>query len=115
MLLLLEICIGFFPCYVLFCRSSSGQRFYASPIVSAYNNPTRPYYGSPNTVVGFMRSVPSSSPRSSYTISSGPSTSSACHLQPQTITSSEIQRLVAQAAASGQPQQYRTVRRLLYF
>ncbi|OZC08498.1 ENT domain protein [Onchocerca flexuosa] len=94
-----------------YIRSSSGQRFYASPIVSAYSNPTRPYYGNPNTLVGFMRSVSSNSPRSSYTISSGPSTSSTCHLQPQTITSGEIQRLVAQAAASGQPQQYRTIRR----
>ncbi|EFO24849.2 hypothetical protein LOAG_03641 [Loa loa] len=99
------------PVQRAYIRSSSGQRFYASPIVSTYNNPTRPYYGNPNTVVGFMRSLPSNSPRSSYTISSGPSTSSACHLQPQTITSSEIQRLVAQAAAFGQPQQYRTVRR----
>uniref|UniRef100_A0A915PEM3 ENT domain-containing protein n=1 Tax=Setaria digitata TaxID=48799 RepID=A0A915PEM3_9BILA len=99
------------PVQRAYIRSSSGQRFYASPIVSAYNNPARPYYGNPNTVVGFMRSVSSSSPRSSYTISSGPSTSSSCHLQPQTITSSEIQRLVAQAAASGQPQQYRSVRR----
>ncbi|CAG9535499.1 unnamed protein product [Cercopithifilaria johnstoni] len=99
------------PVQRAYIRSSSGQRFYASPIVSAYSNPTRPYYGNPNTVVGLMRSVSSSSPRSSYTISSGPNTSSACHLQPQTITSSEIQRLVAQAAASGQPQQYRTVRR----
>uniref|UniRef100_A0A0R3RSA1 ENT domain-containing protein n=1 Tax=Elaeophora elaphi TaxID=1147741 RepID=A0A0R3RSA1_9BILA len=99
------------PVQRAYIRSSSGQRFYASPILSAYNNPTRPYYGNPNTVVGFMRSVSSNSPRSSYTISSGPSTSSTCHLQPQTITPSEIQRLVAQAAASGQPQQYRTVRR----
>lgn len=62
-----------------------------------------------------MRSASSSSPRSSYTISSGPGASPACHLQPQTITSSEIQRLVVQAAASGQSQQYRTVRRLAYF
>ncbi|VDK77053.1 unnamed protein product [Litomosoides sigmodontis] len=99
------------PVQRAYIRSSSGQRFYASPIVSAYSNPNRPYYCNPNTVVGFMRSVSSSSPRSSYTISSGPSTSSACHLQPQTITSNEIQRLVAQASASGQPQQYRTVRR----
>ncbi|KAK6112832.1 ENT domain family protein [Brugia pahangi] len=99
------------PVQRAYIRSSSGQRFYASPIVSTYSNPTRPYYGNPNTVVGFMRSISSCSPRSSYTISSGPSTSSACHLQPQTITSSEIQRLVAQAAASGQPQQYRAIRR----
>ncbi|EJW81449.1 ENT domain-containing protein [Wuchereria bancrofti] len=99
------------PVQRAYIRSSSGQRFYASPVVSTYSNPTRPYYGNPNTVVGFMRSVSSGSPRSSYTISSGPSTSSACHLQPQTITSNEIQRLVAQAAASGQPQQYRTIRR----
>ncbi|VDK63976.1 unnamed protein product [Onchocerca ochengi] len=99
------------PVQRAYIRSSSGQRFYASPVVSAYSNPTRPYYGNPNTLVGFMRSVPSNSPRSSYTISSGPSTSSTCHLQPQTITSGEIQRLVAQAAASGQSQQYRTIRR----
>uniref|UniRef100_A0A1I8EWI0 ENT domain-containing protein n=1 Tax=Wuchereria bancrofti TaxID=6293 RepID=A0A1I8EWI0_WUCBA len=99
------------PLQRAYIRSSSGQRFYASPIVSAYSNPTRPYYGNPNTVVGFMRSLSSGSLRSSYTISSGPSTSSTCHLQPQTITSSEIQRLVAQAAASSQPQQYRTIRR----
>ncbi|KAM3727397.1 BRCA2-interacting transcriptional repressor EMSY [Dirofilaria immitis] len=99
------------PIQRAYIRSSSGQRFYASPIGSAYNNPTRPYYGNPSTVVGFMRSVSSSSPRPSYTISSGPSTSSTCHLQPQTITSSEIQRLVAQAAATGQPQHYRAIRR----
>lgn len=97
----------------IFFRSSSGQRFYASPIVSAYSNPARPYYGNPNAaVVGFMRSLSSSGPASSYTISSTPAT----HSQPQTITSSEIQRLVAQAAASGQPQQYRTAKRsVLWF
>ncbi|KAL3990510.1 ENT domain family protein [Acanthocheilonema viteae] len=99
------------PVQRAYIRSSSGQRFYTSPLVSAYSNPTRPYYGNPNTVVGFMRSLTSSSPRPSYTISSGPNTSSACHSQPQTITSSEIQRLVAQATASGHPQHYRTVRR----
>ncbi|VDM98230.1 unnamed protein product [Thelazia callipaeda] len=99
------------PVQRAFIRSSSGQRFYATPIASAYSSPTRPYYGNPNAVAGFMRPGSSCSPRSSYTISSAPSTSSTCYSQPQTITSSEIQRLVAHAAASGQPHQYRTYKK----